>query len=265
MRPAGARPAQAGGKGERFVTQAWYRVVSLGFGYVGAAVIVAIILLALRRHLADRALWRRVKRNLPQGGGAGVLRVLSAGNRKLSAGEEIPVPYEGTLGSAHSCDVRIPYRKVHMRSAFFWMEQGALHMVALHRDGFQADDVPVEPGDEAVLHDGAVLRVGDLKLVLRLGKLAARGKNDVDEPYVTTARRSKAQQGHGEGIGAPGKAEARREKRISDKQKKATQKKAAEKKTAEEKPKKAAQRKAAPKTAAQKKEAGESGPRRTRR
>ena len=222
MRPAGMCSPVAGGKGARPVTQAWYRVASLSYGYAGAAIIILVALLALRRQMADRALWRRVQRNLPQAGMAGVLRVLSAGNRKLAAGAEIPVPYEGTLGSAYSCDVRIAYRKVHLRSAFFWMEHGALHMVALHRDGFHADDVPVEPGDEAVLHDGAVLKVGDLKLVLRLNRTASHHAGGTDEPYVTTARRSKAQQGRGDGLGAPGKAEARREKRRYEKKKKAT-------------------------------------------
>ena len=200
------------------MTAAWYRVASFGFGYVAAALVAAILLLAVRRHLADRRLWRRVGRELPQARAAGMLRVLSPGGRRLSAGEEILVPYEGTLGSASSCDVRVPYRKVHMRSAFFWMERGALHMVALHRDGFEVDGVPVEPGDEAVMDDGAVLRVGELKMVLRLNGKSSRRSKDANEPYVTSARRSRAQQGRGEGIGAPGRVQARREKRLLSKQ-----------------------------------------------
>ena len=100
-----------------------------------------------------------------------------------------------------------------MRSAFFWMEKDALHMVALNRDGFMADGVPVEPGDEAVLRDGAVLCIGEIRLALRLkGRTADREANV--GPYVTKARRSKAQQGRGDGLGAPGKGEARRERKI---------------------------------------------------
>lgn len=199
------------------MTQQWYQVLSLVFGYAAAAIIVLIVLIAARRHASDRALHRRVRRNLPQAGAAGTLKVLS-GSRRLAAGEEIRVPYEGTMGSGHSCDVCIPVRRVHMRSAFFWMDQGELHMVALHRDGFCVDDVPVEPGDEAVLRDGAVLRVGEAKLALRLyGRKSARMAQD--GPYVTTQRRSKAQQGRGEGIGAPGRGEIRREKKLQQKQK----------------------------------------------
>jgi len=198
------------------LTQAWYRVLSSVFSYVSAAAIVLIALLALKKHASDRALWRRVRKSLPQAGSVGVFSVL-AGGRRLGAGEEIRVPYEGTMGSSHSCDVCIPVRKVHMRSAFFWMEQDGLHMVALHRDGFLADDVPGEPGDEAILRDGAVLRVGDAKLALKLYG-SRRMRSLEDDPYVTTARRGKAQQGKGDGIGAPGRGEERREKKLREKQ-----------------------------------------------
>lgn len=199
------------------MTQAWYQVASLLYGYVSAAIIVVFALLALRKIVSDKRLWQRVKKNLPRVGASGALVVLSAGSRRLPAGMEIAVPYEGTLGSTHSCDVCIPVRKVHMRSAFFWMEKGELHMVALHRDGFLVDDVPVEPGDEAVLGDGAVLRIGDTKLVWRLGQVGTRQTPNIG-PYVTTARKSKAQQGRGDGLGAPGRSEARREKKLREKQ-----------------------------------------------
>ena len=198
------------------MTQAWVQVLSLLFGYVSAAVILIIVLLALRKYASDRALWRRVRRDLPQAGAVGQLRVLGGG-RRLSAGEEIRVPYEGTMGSSHSCDVCIPAKKVHMRSAFFWMENDGLHMVALHRDGFLVDDVPVEPGDEAVLHHGAVLRVGEAKLALSL--YSSRRMRAIDDgPYVTSARRGQARQGKGDGVGAPGRGEARREKKLREKQ-----------------------------------------------
>ena len=198
------------------MTQAWVQVLSLLFGYVSAAIILLIVLLALRKYASDRALWRRVRRELPQAGAVGQLVVLGGG-RRLSAGEEIPVPYEGTMGASHSCDVCIPARKVHMRSAFFWMENDGLHMVALHRDGFAVDDVPVEPGDEAVLRHGAVLRVGEAKLVLSL--YSSRRMRAIDDgPYVTSARRGQARQGKGDGVGAPGRGEVRREKKLRAKQ-----------------------------------------------
>ena len=201
------------------MSNAWYQVISKVFGYLAAAGAVVCVLMALRGYVSERRRYRRVRRSLPDRGAAGMLRVLSAGSRRLLPGEELPVPYEGTLGSAHSCDVCIPQRRVHMRSAFFWMERDGLHMVALHRDGFCVDDVPVEPGDEAILCDGAVLTVGELRLVLRLrGALSAM--EPTTGPYVTTARRSRAQQGRGDGLGAPGRGEMRREKKLEQKQRK---------------------------------------------
>lgn len=202
-------------KGGVPVSQAWYHVLSICFGYLSAAMIVLIVLLSARKYMRDRQVWRRARRSLPQAGAVGCLKVM-AGGRRLPAGGEIRVPYEGTMGSSHSCDVCIPARKVHMRSAFFWAEGDSLHMVALHRDGFLVDDVPVEPGDEAVLLDGAVLRVGEAKMVFRL--YGGRNSDPIDGPYVTSARRSRAQQGRGDGIGAPGRAQARREKKRLKKQ-----------------------------------------------
>lgn len=197
---------------------AWYQVVSLLYGYLAAAAIVIIALLTLRRVLSDAALFRRVKKNTPQIGAVGTLKVLGGGTRRMPAGTQIRVPYEGTLGAAHSCDVCIPYRRVHLRSAFFWMEKDGLHMVALHRDGFFADGVAVDPGDEAILSDGAELRVRDLRLLLKLYPAAQERVNGMSNgPYVTTARKSRAQQGFGEGIGAPGKGEIRREKKLRKK------------------------------------------------
>ena len=197
------------------MNEAWYRVASQSFGYLSAAMIAVIVLLSLRKFARDRGVWRRVRKNLPQAGAFGCFRVLSGG-RRLPAGEEIRVPYEGTMGSSHSCDVYIPVRRVHMRSAFFWVEKGELHMAALHRDGFTVDNVPVEPGDEAILREGAVLRVGEAKMSLHLYKRGAHA--GADEPYVTRERRTNAKRGRGDGIGAPGKGEARREKKLRKKQ-----------------------------------------------
>ena len=200
------------------MNHAWYQVASMLYGYLATAVIVIVVFAAIAGLFSAAALLRRVRKNTPQVGSVGTLRVLSAGTRRLPAGHEIRVPYEGTLGASHSCDVCIPYRRVHLRSAFFWMEKDGLHMVALHRDGFFVDETAVEPGDEAVLYDGAVLRIRELKLVLSLNSAAMPQMDGLDVgPYVTTARKTRAQQGRGEGIGAPGRGEMRREKKLQKK------------------------------------------------
>ena len=43
----------------------------MGFGYLSAAIIALIVLLAFRKYTKDRALWRRVKKNLPRTDGRG--------------------------------------------------------------------------------------------------------------------------------------------------------------------------------------------------
>ena len=202
------------------MNRAWYQVLSLSFGYVSCAIAVICVLCALRRFLRDRRILRHVRKSTPNVGHAGSLKVLSAGLRRIPAGTQIRVPYEGTLGASHGCDVCIPYRKVHLRSAFFWMESDGLHMVALHRDGFVVDDVPVEPGDEAILDDGAVLMIGEVKLVWHMKDGRPASFEPVTGPYVTSQRKTRARQGKGDGLGAPGKAEQRREKKLDKKNQK---------------------------------------------
>lgn len=212
------------------MTQQWHQVLSLLFGYLGAGIAALTVLVSLRRLIADRRLYRRVRKNLPRAGAAGALIVRASGSRRLSAGSELRVPYEGTLGSAHSCDICIPVRRVHMRSAFFWMEGNEMHLVALHRDGVTVDGVAVDPGDEAVLRDGAVLCVREVKMVFSVNGGKKR-RDMLIGPYVTSQRRSHAQQGRGDGLGAPGKGEARREKKLLQKEKQ-TKAKSADSKSA---------------------------------
>ena len=54
------------------MSEAWYSVASMLFGYAAAAMLAVIVLLAARKMLADRGLWRRVRRGIPQAGAAGV-------------------------------------------------------------------------------------------------------------------------------------------------------------------------------------------------
>ena len=68
-----------------------------------------------------------------------------------------------------------------------------------------------------MLRDGAVLRVGEARLSLSL--YSSRRMRAIDDgPYVTSARRGQARQGKGDGVGAPGRGEVRREKKLREKQ-----------------------------------------------
>ena len=184
--------------------KAWYQVISISFGYLSALIILLIAVCAVRKYLADEALFRRIRKQFPQAGYAGFFSVGAGKGRKAAQGNEIRIPYEGTLGSAVGCDVSLPIRHLHLRSAFFWMDGDGLHIVPIRKDGFLADRVPVLPGDEAILRNGAVLEIGETKLVLHLYEKDNNLREKEAAPYVTRARRIRAHQGKGNRIGDRG-------------------------------------------------------------
>lgn len=204
----------------------WYRAAGLAYGYFASLCAVAIAFLMLRRFRSERALWRRIVQSTPAVGCACVFRVVSEGGKRLAKGTQLRVPMEGTMGSAAGCDVCIPYRKVHLRSAFFWMEKNGLHMAPLHRDGFLVDGVQAQPGDEAILRDGAELRLGDLRLRLSMQPGRISAADAPAGPYVTRKRRESAQRGKGSGLGAPGRANDKRRGRKEKKERSASQREA---------------------------------------
>lgn len=146
---------------------AWYRVFGMAFGVFSAFAAGLIAFLALRQNRRDRKTLDTAMRDLPGAGEAYALRVVSAeGGRRVSAGDRFSVPDEGTLGSARSCDIVIPYRGVRGRAAFFWAEPDGLHITPLSREGLLADGERAKPGEEAILPEGSELRIG--KLTMRL-------------------------------------------------------------------------------------------------
>ncbi|MBR1708489.1 MAG: hypothetical protein IJ719_06650 [Clostridia bacterium] len=195
---------------------AWYAVMSMGFGYLSAAIIFLIVVLTLRKHLRDRQIWRKVNRQKREIVAAGTFTVLSGGNRRLPVGTELTVPYEGTLGSAPGCDIVLPVRKLHMRSAFFWVEGEKLHLVPIQKDAILVDDEPAGPGDEAILLSDAELSVNGLRMRLTIYRQQA-GKVGREDPYVTRARRARAHQGRGKGIGSIGPAKEGKKPRKTEK------------------------------------------------
>ena len=48
------------------MNQAWYQVASMGFGYLSAAIIALIVLLAFKKYAQDRPLWRGPLSCFPQ-------------------------------------------------------------------------------------------------------------------------------------------------------------------------------------------------------
>ena len=180
---------------------AWYQVLSMGFGYISVAIILVIIILALRIWMQDRKRYRRVKKAFPQTGNAGYFEIME-GRGRLQSGMKIPVSYEGILGAAPGCDICLPMRGIHLRSAFFWVEDAQLHLVPIRNDVLKTDGQRIKPGDEAVLREGARLEVSGLGMKLHLN--AGHTAHAPQDPYVTRERRKIARSEKGNAIGDGG-------------------------------------------------------------
>lgn len=177
------------------MSNAWVQVFTQGFGYISAVLILIVFIAGIMQILSEAGRWRHT-------GIAGKLHVLERGNLRASVGEDIPVPYEGMMGSSRVSDVFLPSRGVHLRSAFFWVDEGQLHVVPVRRDGMLVDAVPVSVGDEAVLRNGAVLSLGTVRMKLTLYESAGISRG-METPYVTGARRRRVRQGREMDIGSP--------------------------------------------------------------
>ena len=151
---------------------AWYSVLSMGFGYLSAAIILVIVVISIRKTVADRRSWKKAVAGQRQLAYAGELKVLSGGSRKLAAGEILSVPYEGTVGSASGSDVVLSIRRLHLRAAFFWVEGQSMHMVPIQREAIQVDGEMLRPGDEAVMTTGARITFNGVTMELRLYETA---------------------------------------------------------------------------------------------
>ncbi|MBQ8093111.1 MAG: hypothetical protein IJ242_06005 [Clostridia bacterium] len=192
---------------------AWYSVLSMVFGYLSALMILAIVLSAMRKTLTDHRTYRRVAREKRQIAYAGELTVRTGGTKKLAAGTVLYIPYEGTLGAAPGCDVVLSVRRLHLRSAFFWVDGNRMHLVPIQRDAIQVDGETLKPGDEAEMLNGAVLTVNGIGMELRIYEDHPGTREKMEDPYVTRARRAQVHKGRGKGIGSIGTAGSKKSRR----------------------------------------------------
>lgn len=137
-------------------------VLSLCFPAM-AAVIVLRAALWVRR---DNRLRRRALQALPDAGTIGELTVIRGGDGTLDQGACIPIPHEGSLGSARACDIVLPHEDVPGRAAHFALTRDGLCVTpwrgtALRVNG-QSYSGPV------TLSHGNTLQWGGLRLRLRL-------------------------------------------------------------------------------------------------
>lgn len=158
-----------------------YELISLAMRYVFMGLMLVIVLRAWRTTAKDSARARKLRAWSPETGLAGELVVLSGGE-KAPEGMRYPVIREGVMGSAKKADIRIRHSSVRQRHCYFTLEENGLRVRSDSRaartlySGARLRD--------EVLPDGAVFRVGDVKLLLVLNDAsravnAARATGDV--------------------------------------------------------------------------------------
>lgn len=142
-----------------------YELLSLAMRYVFAGLMALIVLRAWRISAVDSGRAKKLRRLSPETGIIGELLVTDGGER-ARPGMRYPVTLEGTIGSGRRADIRIRHSAVRARHAYYMMTDEGLfvrgHASARIRGGKGA------PLREMLLHDGEILRIGSVSLLLVL-------------------------------------------------------------------------------------------------
>ena len=104
------------------MSEGWYEVVALAARYVFLALAVGVVLLGWKSH---RAALKASAQSRKEGAAIGEMRIIGDISGKLD-GKTYPVPMEGVIGSARSCDIRVKSRHVRRRHVYFEQRQGCL-------------------------------------------------------------------------------------------------------------------------------------------
>lgn len=142
-----------------------YELLSLAMRYVFAGLMALIVLRAWRITSVDSRRAARLRRLSPDTGIIGEMLVVN-GSERARPGMRYPVTLEGTIGSGRRSDIRIRHSSVRSRHAIFMMTDEGLfvrgHAQARIRDGRG------HLARQLVLHDGEILRIGEVALMLVL-------------------------------------------------------------------------------------------------
>ena len=144
-----------------------YELLSLAMRYVFAGLMVLIVIRAWRITFIDNRRANKLRRLSPDTGIIGEMMVVN-GSEKARPGMHYPVTLEGSIGSARRSDIRIRHSSVKGRHAIYQMTDEGLfvrgHAHARIRDGHG------RLARQLVLHDGEILRVGEVALMLVLSE-----------------------------------------------------------------------------------------------
>jgi hypothetical protein len=142
-----------------------YELLSLAMRYVFAGLMVLIVIRAWRITFIDNRRANKLRRLSPDTGIIGEMMVVN-GSEKARPGMHYPVTLEGTIGSARRSDIRIRHSTVKGRHAIYQMTDEGLfvrgHAHSRIRDGHG------RLARQLVLHDGEILRIGEVALMLVL-------------------------------------------------------------------------------------------------
>ena len=142
-----------------------YELLALAMRYVFAALMVLIVIRAWRITFIDNRRANKLRRLSPDTGIVGEMLVVN-GSERARPGMRYPVTLEGSMGSGRRADIRIRHSTVRSRHAIYQMTEEGLfvrgHAHCRIRDGHG------RPARQLVLHDGEILRIGQVALMLVL-------------------------------------------------------------------------------------------------
>ena len=142
-----------------------YELLALAMRYVFAGLMLLIVLRAWRITFIDNRRANKLRRLSPDTGIVGEMLVVN-GSERARPGMRYPVTLEGAMGSGRRADIRIRHSTVKGRHAIYQMTEEGLfvrgHAHCRIRDGHG------RLARQLVLHDGEILRIGEVALMLVL-------------------------------------------------------------------------------------------------
>lgn len=146
-----------------------YEIAALALRYWFVVLGVLIVWRSFSWLKKDRAFRKTRLKQLPDAGMVGELVVIS-GSEELPAGAIVPMPREGTIGSARVCDVYLPAPGIASRQGDFRFKNGlGLIIMPARKRKIHIDGKDYTHKDEdALMHHGSKMIIGQVVMRLRL-------------------------------------------------------------------------------------------------
>ncbi len=142
-----------------------YELLAMGMRYVFVGLMALIVLRALRGALVDSRRATKLRRLSPETGIIGEMLVVE-GSERARTGMRYPLTLEGSIGSAHSADIRVRHSSIRARHAIYQMTERGLYVRGHANARIRRNREPWT--GEALMHDGDMLRIGGVRLMLVL-------------------------------------------------------------------------------------------------